>query len=114
MALLFLSGIAGDAQTPLACNTKAISAEQRPRYNELARKLRTSARDLRELDDGYALRIDGKSMSPAEVAEWIGMERLCCPFLRFQMDIEGAAPQFELRLRGPAGAKAILAAAFGQ
>jgi hypothetical protein len=41
------------------------------------------------------------------VAGWIAMERLCCPFLIFQLNVE-ANRDSRLTLRGPAGAKAIL------
>lgn len=108
-----LCGLAATAGEPvLACNLKAISAADRPRYNELMHKLRNSVQDRRELPDGYAFRIDDKSMAVTEVAEWICMERLCCPFLTFQLEVKGTNAFTELSLRGPSGAKAILEAEF--
>jgi hypothetical protein len=41
-----------------------------------------------------------------EVSEWISLERLCCPFLMFQL--EGASEVSRLTMRGPDGVKAIL------
>jgi hypothetical protein len=59
-----------------------------------------------ELPDGYSFDLDA-SISLPEVGEWIALERLCCPFLAFQLDVRpGGATQ--LTLRGPEGAKAIL------
>src|SRR6266404_4341002 len=95
------------ADVPLACNLKAISAAERPRYNDLVKRLRVSVQDRNELTDGYAYKLDTKKITLPEVAEWITMERLCCPFLTFQLDVKGNGDS-QLTLRGPAGAKAIL------
>ena len=96
---------------PLACCPTAISPAARPRYNELIRRLAGSVRNRTELSDGYAFDLD-ESISLQEIAEWIAMERLCCPFLAFQLDVSaGGATQ--LSLRGPDGAKAILREAIG-
>ena len=91
----------------LACNMKAISAKQRPRYNDLTKRLRSAVRDRSEVSDGYAYELDSMAMALPDVAEWITMERLCCPFLIFQLEVKGDGAS-QLTLRGPAGAKAIL------
>jgi hypothetical protein len=106
---LFCVGVcaAADSSAPLACNIKAISAAERPRYNDLIKRLRAAVQDRSELPDGYAYKLDAKKMTLPEVAEWITMERLCCPFLRFQLDVQGNGDS-QLTQRGPDGAKAIL------
>ena len=98
---------AADDIPPLACNMKAISATERPRYNDLVKRLRTAVQERIELSDGYAYKLDTKRITLPEVAEWITMERLCCPFLTFQLDVKGNGAS-QLTLRGPVGAKAIL------
>jgi hypothetical protein len=75
---------AAEGDAPLACNIKAISAAQRPRYNDLVKRLRIAVMNRSELSDGYAYKLDTKNITLPEVAEWITMERLCCPFLAFQ------------------------------
>jgi hypothetical protein len=100
-------GVCAAADVPLACNLKAISASERPRYNDLVKRLRVAVQDRRELPDGYAYKLDTKKITLPEVAEWITMERLCCPFLTFQLDVKGSGDS-QLTLRGPAGAKSIL------
>ena len=100
-------GVCAAADVPLACNLKAISTSERPRYNDLVKRLRVAVQDRNELTDGYAYKLDTKKISLPEVAEWITMERLCCPFLTFQLDVKGSGDS-QLTLRGPAGAKAIL------
>jgi len=43
------------------------------------------------------------------VAEWMGMERLCCPFLTLQLSAAGSQPVWLLSLTGPSGVKALFA-----
>jgi hypothetical protein len=95
-----------------ACNLKAIGAAERPRYNDLSRRLRSAVRDWSELPDGHALKLDGKTISLPEVAEWIAMERLCCPFLTLQLSASGNQADWLLKLTGPEGVKPLVQAEF--
>lgn len=94
------------ASPVLACNIQAISAAQRPRYNDLVSRLRAAMRDRRELADGYDYSLDSAKITLREVSEWITMERLCCPFPIFQLEVAGEVSR--LAMRGPDGAKALL------
>ncbi len=98
---------AAENKAPLACNIKAISVAERPRYNDLIKRLRIAVQDRSELSDGYTYKLDTKKITLPEVAEWITMERICCPFLTFQIDVKGNGDS-QLTMRGPEGAKAIL------
>jgi hypothetical protein len=60
-----------------------------------------------ELPDGYAFKLDSKTISLPEVAEWISMERLCCPFLTLQLSASGDQVDWLLKLTGPKGAKPL-------
>jgi hypothetical protein len=94
----------------LACNIEAISTVQRPRYDELVSRLRAAMRDRRELADGYDYLLDFAKITEPEVSEWIAMERRCCPFLIFQVEV--ATRVSRLAIRGPEGMKAVLLADF--
>jgi hypothetical protein len=104
---LLCVGMCAAADAPLACNIKAISAAERPRYNDLVKRLRIAVTDRSELPDGYAYALDTTKIGLPEVGEWITMERLCCPFLTFQLDVKSNGDS-RLTMRGPVGAKAIL------
>jgi len=106
---LFCVGVcaAADDSAPIACNIKAISSTERPRYNDLIKRLRIAVQDRKELLDGYAYKLETKKITLPEVAEWITMERLCCPFLTFQLDVKGNGDS-QLTMQGPDGVKAIL------
>jgi hypothetical protein len=94
------------ASPVLACNIEAISAAQRPRYNDLVTRLRVAMRDRRELPDGYSYSLDSAKITLPEISEWIAMESQCCPFLTFQL--EEADEAVRLTMRGPDGSKAVL------
>lgn len=101
----------GMASSILGCNIQAIGAVERPRYDGLVARLRGAMRDRTELADGHSYSLDSAKIAPEEVSEWITMERLCCPFLIFQIEREGEVSR--LTMRGPEGVKAVLHDEFG-
>lgn len=96
----------------LACNMKAISSSERSRYDGLLKKLKASVKQQRELRDGYAWELDGKGISLPEAAEWVTMERRCCPFLTLQLEAVGNELNYSVKLTGPEGVKAFLITEF--
>ena len=81
------------------------------RQCELERELRRAVRTRVELPDGFALAFPGDARWLAPLAEAIGYERECCPFLVLELVAEPDRGPLWLRLKGPAGAKAFLARA---
>jgi len=101
-----------DSKPVFACNLKAISAVERPRYNELVQRIRSAIRDHREISNGYRFKLDGKTVTLPEAAEWIVMERLCCPFLTLQLSAAGNQADWVLTLTGPEGVKPLITIEF--
>lgn len=77
--------------TAIACDIHAIPPAQRTRYETLRANVLAAARDTSETTDGYAFRL-GDEVALVAVAEWIAFERLCCPFLRFTIEVDGREP----------------------
>lgn len=99
--------------TPIfACNLKAIAAADQPRYNELVKRVRAAVRGRSEVANGYAFKLDSRAITLPVAAEWIGMERLCCPFLTLQLTASGDQAHWLLTLTGPKGVKPLLDAEF--
>jgi len=93
----------------LACSLTAISATDRRRYRQLVNLLRGAIRGRSEIPAGYSFTLDRKAITLPEIREWIGLERLCCPFLTFRISSSsGNHGGYLLTLSGPAGVKAIL------
>jgi hypothetical protein len=84
-----LRGTGEDRSARVRLQPQGDQHNRRPRYNDLVKRLRSATRDRRELPDGYAFKLDSKAVSVPEVAEWISMERLCCPFLTLQLSASG-------------------------
>jgi hypothetical protein len=95
-----------------ACNLKAITAADWPRYHELVKQLRLAVRDRSEIANGYTFRLDSKAVTLPDAAEWISMERLCCPFLTLQLSASANQPHWILTLTGPEGVKPLIEAEF--
>jgi len=98
--------------SPLACDLSAISASDRPRYNELRRAVAASVIGKRELPDGLAIQIDIGRIALPQIAEWISFERKCCPFFEFRIDLAPESGPVWLSMTGRAGVKEFITEAF--
>ena len=96
---------------PIACNPNAIAPAERAHYRQLVNRLRAAIRDRAEIDNGFHYHLDSASITLPELAEWIALERLCCPFLTFHLSVS-AEPDWRLSLAGPPGVKPLLDAEF--
>lgn len=95
---------------PVQCVLNALSAPERDRQRVLIGKLRAATRGRSELPKGYAIGVDPSRMSLAELAEWIGLESRCCPFLDFALEVSRGGAPVRLRITGGEGAKEFIAA----
>lgn len=100
-----------DSEPPLACDFGAMDAEQRERYRALRRLLGEDFMEARELDTGYAFRHSPEADVLVALAEYVSLERLCCPFFDFAIEVRHGGAEVWLRMTGPEGAKGILEAA---
>lgn len=97
----------------IACDLGALDSGQRERRSELWRKLQPLIRETRETDRGYALRLDMEASTLLSIAELIALERACCPFFDFEVQVASGGGPIWLRLTGREGVKQFLAAALG-
>ena len=102
-----------DSEPPLACDFGAMNPEQRERYRALRRILSEDFMEARELDAGYAFRHSSEAEVLVALAEYVSLERLCCPFFDFAIEVGHGGGDVWLKMTGPEGAKAILEAAMG-
>lgn len=91
---------------PLACDMKALTPAQRTAHSKQSKLLFSAIREQKELPDGFVFRFDPAAAPFTDVARWIELERRCCPFLRFALEVEGDASW--LRLTGPEGVREFL------
>ena len=95
---------------PIACDMSAIPAELRAEHTLSARALfQGRARKVisTETDEeGWRLAFEADAFE--KLTRWIALERLCCPFLRFEVEVTPGAGALSLTLSGPAGTVAFL------
>jgi CHASE1-domain containing sensor protein len=94
----------------LACNLHALTPEQQQERAELAQLIRAQTQVLQELPDGYAFRLPSSSTLFLELAEFVQLERHCCPFFNFQLELEANEGPIWLRMTGPKGVKEFIRA----
>lgn len=95
-------------QSPLACDMTAIPADQRPVHLAASRELFSQIQETRELSDGYQFRFANDASVIRGLAEFIVLEKLCCPFLSFAIEIEAETGRVWLRLTGREGVKEFI------
>jgi len=94
---------------PFACDMTAIPAGERAAHHALTRRLMTEAlAELRELPDGLAFRFAADEYDA--IVRFVSRERLCCPFLRFTLELAPDRGPIWLRLTGAEGVKAFIRA----
>lgn len=100
-------------QSQLVCNIGALNQAQRQRINLLINDLRHHETSVKELPNGYSIEFNKNSLIIGKLAEFLSLERLCCPFYDFKLESAAEGGPVSLTLAGPEGVKAIARAEFG-
>ena len=95
----------------IACDLGALTTIERERRATLASRLRAEVIAVEDCDEGYRLRYAANTQL-SMLAEWIDLERRCCPFLVFTIDVPAAGASIVLHLSGEA-VKEFLTTALG-
>jgi hypothetical protein len=107
LLLTFCSAVA-ETTPPIACNLKALTAEQRKQLDQLGGSAIAAIAESRELKDGYTFRIDPAKESVVDVARWLDLWRRCCPFYEFRIDLHAADGVIWLSVTGRPGVKEFI------
>ena len=86
----------------------AIPAAQRPVHLAQSRELFSRIEETRELSNGYEFRFAHGPDVLKRLAEFVSLEKLCCPFLRFEIEVEAENGPVWLRLTGREGVKEFI------
>jgi hypothetical protein len=98
---------------PIACELGVFDAATFARYHVLREQLDRASRGIEEQSDGYVVVLSGDDATLALVAEWLALERRCCPFLAFSVTFAGPEEPIRVKLGGDADVKRFLAAELG-
>jgi hypothetical protein len=100
------------APPPIACRANALDKTQRQRQQALLDIVRRSAVGKRDLPEGLVLSFPADAAVFLQLAEWISLERRCCPFLEFALEWK-QDDSVSVRLTGRPGIKEFIATEMG-
>jgi len=101
-----------NTDTPLACNMSVFTPAQREAHIQTTTELIQGVQAVRDIENGYEFRFPNETDFISKVAEFISNERLCCPFLEFNLNIRSSDGPVSLSLTGPIGTQEFLRAEF--
>jgi len=93
---------------PIACNLFGLTAAERQKQQELQNQIFSGTPTLRELKNGYAVGLPSTKENILAVAEFISLERVCCSFFHFDLEVGQADEPLWLRITGGDGVKEFL------
>lgn len=102
-----------DRESPFACDMNAIAPEQRGAHMATIERLFRSAQNMRELPNGYTFELPNEPDALLTAAQFIALERLCCPFFGFGIEVEREGGSVWLSLTGREGVKPFIMAEIG-
>lgn len=98
---------------PLVCDMSALDAAERDEHARLAGQLRGAVAGVNELPDGYAFVLPHAPGALRAAAAFVALERRCCPFLTFTLEVPTGLPTFVLATTGEGEIKPFLREEFG-
>lgn len=96
-------------QPSIACDPNAINKKERTEHNRNAEYVLASVTRIQELNDGYALQLPLSTDMIRNAAAFIALERLCCPFFHFSLEVEPNQGGLWMQLIGDEKVKQYLA-----
>jgi len=101
------------SEPALACNLDALDAGQQERHQQVGEQVWAVMQEVKELANGYAFRLPAEAPVLLAAAEFISLERLCCPFFTFVLEVGPEHGPIWLQLTGPDGVKRFLQTELG-
>jgi hypothetical protein len=85
---------------------------QRESHIQTMTELIESVQGVQEVENGYELMFPNETELIIKIADFIANERLCCPFLKFNLQVVSNDEPVSLSLTGPIGTQEFLRAEF--
>jgi hypothetical protein len=101
-------------ETEFACNLTVLDERERQQFASVTEALFAAAQETRELENGFAFRLQNQPGQLVQVAKFIERESQCCPFLHFSLEVKPASGPVWLQMTGTEGVKDFLRAELDQ
>lgn len=100
------------SETPLVCNMDVFTPTQREAHLRTTAELIEAVYNVQAVENGYEFHFPNKTELISKIAEFISNERLCCPFLKFTLNVVSSEEPLSFALTGPIGTQEFLRAEF--
>lgn len=100
-----------DGEVPIVCDLASLNGDQRRRERDLLERFRKTSVKESETAEGVWFSVPAQPEALASLGELLALERLCCPFLSFHLEVT-RNETCRLLISGPPGAKALVLAEF--
>jgi hypothetical protein len=97
-----------EQESPFACDMSAIAGDQRGKHLLNLGTIFQAVEKFTELPDGYSFRLQNKADILIPAAHFIELERKCCPFFGFRLEVEREGGAVWLSLTGREGVKPFI------
>ena len=96
-----------------SCNMDVFTPAQREAHIRTTTDLIRAIQSVQGVENGYELWFPNETEFITQIAEFISNERLCCPFLKFNLNVASDTEPLSFTLTGPIGTQEFLRAEFG-
>lgn len=103
-----------NSSTPLFCNMSVFTPAQRDDHIQVTIELVQAIQSVHEVENGYVFSFPNKTDLISKATQFILNERLCCPFLIFNLQVNASHEPISLSLTGPAGTQEFLRLEFDE
>jgi hypothetical protein len=103
-----LSDLTSPTTPVLACTPGAIPRHLRQRWMTTGKQVYAAIEEVQELADGFACRLPMDTETLGKLTDYVSLDRLCCPFVHWTIEIEPNGGPLWLTMKGGDGVKALL------
>ena len=99
-------------EPPVACEPHGVPVDKRERWLKVGPEVYNAVDLVKELSNGYSLRLPNDQAMLILLAEYVSLDRLCCGFVNWNIEVERAGGPVWLHLTGGQGVKEYFKIAF--
>jgi hypothetical protein len=99
---------------PVACDLGALSPEERAREAELLTEMKAVLGEPEETEKGFLFAVPQDPALVGRLGELLALERLCCPFLGFDLAVPAGRGRVTLHIHGDPAARSFIRSVFSR
>jgi hypothetical protein len=101
-------------QPGFVCNMSVLTPHERERHSQNTTNLMKTLQGVAEVANGYSFHFANETQTILQIAEFISLERLCCPFFDFTLQLRAEDKSITLQIAGTDGIKDFIRSEFGE